>query len=348
MVVAEGGGDGAAVEVGAVGGGDAEVAGDGLEGMAFHGAVGDIVKEREQIGIHDMPSVEAGARIGDDAFGGVEAGGMGGGRAAVAAEGQLDAVAFGAGLDVGQVEAEEIVAGEDIGVALPDDVHEPLQEGFFVEVAGVEEFFPALSVREGDGEDAVLLAVGVGKVAFGGAVGFDVHEEEFQIREQEVAEGGAAGGEKELLDGVAQDEVGGGRVGGGAPGGFAQMGEGAFEGGPGRKAGQPAVGMRAVEAHDFRGGLEAVEELGFGEPEKRGKGFPAGGELAVAPEKQGHGVGFVAGGVFKGDQSGFGGESVNELVAGKRLHVEKHMKLRHMREALLADLIHPWRKARGV
>jgi hypothetical protein len=149
VVVAEGLGDVAALDIGAVRGGDAEVAGDGFQAMAFHGAVGDVVDEREQIGVDDLPAVEMGFGIGDHSLGGVEARGVGVGPGTVASEGERNAVALGAGFDVGQVELEKVVPGDDVGVALADDLHESFQHGFFVEVLGRPGPVPSPGRRRG-------------------------------------------------------------------------------------------------------------------------------------------------------------------------------------------------------
>ncbi len=133
-IAPEGGGDFAALDVGAVGRGHAEVAGDGLERVVFEGAVGDVVGQRQQIGVHDLAAVEVGARIGHGALGGAEARGVDFRPAAVAAEGQRHAVVLGARREVGQVELEQVVAGHDVRIALAHELHELLQHGLFVEV----------------------------------------------------------------------------------------------------------------------------------------------------------------------------------------------------------------------
>ena len=320
MVGAEGGGDFAAVEIGAVRGGDAEMAGDGLERMVLERAVGDVVGEGEQIGVDHLAAVEVVAGVGDGAFGGGEARGGGRRPAAVAAEGQRHAQPPRARFKVGQVELEEVVADHDVRVALPDRLDEFPQQGFFVEVAPVEDDFPALAVGEGDGEDAVLRAVGIGEVAVGGAVGLEVEEQEFQVGQEEVAEGGAAGVEQELLDGVAKDEVGRAGIGRGAAGGFAEVAEGLFQRGPGREARQDAEGVVAGEAHDLRRGFEAGEGLGPGEPQEGGERFLARGEFSVAAQEKRHGVRRFAGRVLDGDEARFRREPIDQFVAGERLH----------------------------
>ncbi|HQQ60188.1 MAG TPA: hypothetical protein PKU89_02495 [Kiritimatiellia bacterium] len=111
------------------------------------------------------------------------------------------------------------------------------------------------------------------------------------------------------------------------------MTEGAFERGPGREAGENGVGIVAGQGRQNGSGFEAVEETGLGQPQKGGKWFLTGGELAVAAEEERYRVGLVAGGMFEGDQAGFGREPIDELVAGERLHMEKYMKLRKARKA---------------
>ena len=177
-IAAERGGDFRPFDIGAVGRGHAEVAGHGLEGVVFEGAVRDVVGQREQIGVHDLAAEEVVARIGHGALGGAEARGVDFRLAAVAAQRQRHAVALGARFEVGQVELEQVVARHHVRIALAHELHELLQHGLFVEVLRGEDLFPALAVGQGDGEDAVLLAVGVGELARGVAVGLDVEEQE--------------------------------------------------------------------------------------------------------------------------------------------------------------------------
>ena len=332
VVLAEGPGDVAAFDVGAVRRGHAEMARHRLERMVFQRPVRHVVGQRQQIGVHDLPSVQMVAVVGHRALGGREARSVRFRPAAVAAERQRHPVALRAGLEVGQVELEQVVSRHHVRIAFADGRHELLEQRLFIEVPAVENLFPALAVGQGDGQDAVLLAVGVGEFMIGAAVCFKVEEQKLEIGQEQVAERGAARVEQELLDGVAKDEIGRAGIGRGTAGRLAQVAKGALQRRPRREPSQRPEGIFARQALDFGHRFEPVKIIRLGQPEKRRKRLRARGQFARAAQEQRHGVRRLAGGMLDGDQSRFRREPVHQFIAAEGFHHGKSIVNNETRE----------------
>ena len=215
--------------VGALGAGDAEMASDVFQTEAFQLAGGDIVVLGEDPGVDDMAAEDFVFAIGDRPLGHLHARGVAAQTRAVAAEVKRDFVALGAGLDVFQIEAEKIVALDDVGVALLDFFYQLAQHLRFAELFARDQPLPAGGVGQGDGGDAVALPRRIGKIETALAIGLDVELQALQVAKDHAEKMGPAGEQKKLLQWIAEIPVGcvaGGRC---LTGLFLQIGLGVVE-----------------------------------------------------------------------------------------------------------------------
>jgi len=188
----------------AIGGGDAEVAGDGFQTVIGQFPSGEVVAED---GVECVDQFPARRDVTDAAFL------VGVGRAAAAgrasaeagrsnaAKGERDAEELGAASKKGEVEAVEVVILDDVRVGGGDAGDKVADEGGFAGVAGSGSFEGgglAGGVAEGSEEDAVAFRVEAG--------GFEIELEAVEMVEGEVVEVGAAGGDEVLLFGCESED----------------------------------------------------------------------------------------------------------------------------------------------
>ena len=119
--------DARGVEIDAVGGGHVKMLRQVLQPEAFELAARDIVVLRENPGVDEAAAADVVAAVRDRALGDLQARGARAHLAAVAPERELHPMAPGARFEVFEVEAEQVVALDHVGVALGDDPHQLLE-----------------------------------------------------------------------------------------------------------------------------------------------------------------------------------------------------------------------------
>ena len=147
------------IEIRAVAGGDAEVPGQVLEPEAGQIARPGVVQLGQEIGVDDVAPGDLVAAIADRPLRDGELGDAASHGLAAASPRERDAVAAGARLDVLEVEAEDVVALDHVGIALADDAgRSSSQEGGLRQAVAAEDVAESRRVGQGDGDDAIARA----------------------------------------------------------------------------------------------------------------------------------------------------------------------------------------------
>ena len=206
--VAEGAGNGRRIEIRAVARGDAEVPGQVLEPEARQVAGPRVVQLGQEIGVDDVAAGDLVAAIADRPLCDGELRDAAPHGLAAASPRERDAVAPGARLDVLEVEAEDVVSLDHVGIALADEPRALLEEGRLRQAVSAEDVAESRRVGQGDGDDAIARARGAGKLEALGGEDLDVEGQPAQVVEAHAAEGRGSRGEEELVDGVAGEPVG--------------------------------------------------------------------------------------------------------------------------------------------
>src|SRR4029077_6397398 len=101
---------------------------------------------------------------------------------------ERDAVTARASLEILEVEAEDIVAFDDVGIEPPHDSHALLEQGRLVEVIAADHLAKAGWVGESDRRDAIAGGSRAGKLEALGRHRLDVEREASEVRESHPAE----------------------------------------------------------------------------------------------------------------------------------------------------------------
>jgi len=202
-----------------------------------------------------------------------------------------------------------LVALEHVGIALPDQAAALRQQLGLAHLRAGEHPGEARRIGDRDGDDAVGLAGGVRELEAGRRRDFDVHGHAAQVLERHPEKGGPARAEQELVDGVREKSIG--RVGdargdaGDALGVVARLEALA----PRRELCQPAERGNAIERHDSRVALEALEHVRVRQEEERSERLLGDAERAGArPDPHG----LLAG--LEGDLPGGAGAAEEQAV----------------------------------
>jgi hypothetical protein len=149
--------------------------------------------------------------IADRAFGDVEPRRAAAQLAVVTPPAEPHAVAARARLEVFQVEAEDVVPLDHVGVALADEARRLLQQGPLVQAVAADHVPEAGGVGEGDGHDPIGLAHGVGELVAIPGHHLDVERQPPQVAEPHAPERRASARQQILLHRIRNETVGGGR-----------------------------------------------------------------------------------------------------------------------------------------
>jgi hypothetical protein len=277
------------VHVGAAGRGHAEVPRDVLEAEGGQVARAHVVELGEHPGVHDVTAGDVEAAEAERPLRDRQARGPAPDQAAVAAPRQGHAVAPRARLEVLEVEPEDVVALDHVGIALAEQPSALDEQRPLVQPVAAQDVAEAGAVGERDGHDAVALAGRRRKLVALGRDHLDVQGEAAQVAEAEAAERRPPRRDQVLVHGIGEEAVGRlGRV-GGEPGELAAAVARAERVAPRAEAREPAQVAAAVEPRE-RGqpGGAAHERLVGGEQEGReGDGLDAGGGAVADPETHG-------------------------------------------------------------
>ena len=107
-------------------------------------------------------------------------------------------------LDVLEVEAEDIVPLDDVGIALADEPRALGEQLRLRHLRSRQDGGEAGRVGERDGDDAVRFPRRVRELEAGRRRHLDVQRQAMQVAEAHAEEGGLAGAEEELVDGVVK------------------------------------------------------------------------------------------------------------------------------------------------
>ncbi len=122
-----------AFDVGALLGREAEILGHGFEAVAGEIAFEDVKRHNLKIGVDHVPAGDVEGGKFNGAFGKAHVGGKRPGHGAIAAQGKRDAVALAAGHEIGQVKGVNVVAFDDVRVAVLNELYEHPQHIGFAE-----------------------------------------------------------------------------------------------------------------------------------------------------------------------------------------------------------------------
>ncbi len=315
-ILAEDARDLGALDVGAVRGRDAEVARHLLEPETRQRPVADVVGLHEEVRVDDRPAGDLETLVVDRALPDGEAARPRAGRAAVPPEAQLDLVAARPRRDVRQIEVEQVVPLDDVGVPLAHEGREAPEQRRLVVFRAGEHLGPTGVVGEAYGKDAVPLARGVGEVVAGFRGGLDVELQPPDVVEGHPAEARLARGDEELLHGVVEREPGSAGRGRPLAGPPAQPLEHAAEVLPGREGSAYAQRPGTVEGHGFRLRGGALEEPRILRPEEGAEGVLRGAHARRVARADGHALG--GGGVgIDGHDAGLRVGTEDKVLGGK-------------------------------
>ena len=194
-------------QIGAVRRRHAEMARHVLQAVGREVAGGHIVELGEDPRVHDVPAHHPVAAVGDGPLGHLHAGGMAAERRAVTAPREDDAVAPGAGLQVLEIEAEDVVPLEHVGIALANEPGALLQERGLGHLRARQDRAPARRVGHRDGDDPVGLARRVGELEARRRQHLDVHRHAHDLAEGHPAERRLPGPEQELVGRIPEEAV---------------------------------------------------------------------------------------------------------------------------------------------
>ena len=113
-----------------------------------------------------------------------------------------------AGLEILEVEAEDVVALDRIGVPLADDPRGLLEQRALVQPVAAHDVAEAGGVGQRDGHDAIRLARGAREFAALAGHDLDVERHPAHVTEAHAAEGREPAGQQVLLDGIRKEPVG--------------------------------------------------------------------------------------------------------------------------------------------
>jgi hypothetical protein len=259
-------------EIRPVGGGDAEVTRHVLEAIRLEIARPDVVELSEYPGVHDVAAFHPVAAIADGALGDLHAGGVAGEGRAVASPAERDPEAAGPRLHVLQVEAEDVVPLEHVGIALDDEAAALPQQVRLRHLRAREHGLEARGVGHGNGDDAIRLSRCVGELEARGRGHLDIDGHAAQLAEGHAQERRAAGAEKELVHGIREELIGRLRRSRHATRHLPAVIPRLETVRPRWKLRQPPIEAGPVEGDDGDIALESLEQIGIGEEQEGTKG----------------------------------------------------------------------------
>ncbi len=118
------------IDVGPVGGGNSEMACDGLESVAVQSAIGHIVQHHQMVGIDHMPPRDVIPRVVHHSFADGEPAGTGFRHLVVSSQGELDLMPFASCFQILKVEIMDIMPFDRIRIAFLDDFDHRFQQVF--------------------------------------------------------------------------------------------------------------------------------------------------------------------------------------------------------------------------
>ena len=272
------------VDVGAILGGDAEVAGQVLEPEPRQIPRAGVVELGEDPRVDDVAAGDLVAPIADGALGDREPRHAPAQALAAATPGQGHAVHAGPRLQVLEVEPEDVVPLDHVRVALPDEAGALFEQRPLVEPVAAHDVAEAGRVGERDGDDPVAGPRGARELVALGRHHLDVEREAAEVGEDEPAERGASGLQEILMDGVPEEEVGRPRHVRRLAGQIAAAVARAERVGPRPEARPPAQGAGPFERFDREEPRRVLHELAIGEQHEGREGHDLGdGRGARAP-----------------------------------------------------------------
>ena len=152
-------------------------------------------------GVDDVAAGDLVAAITDSALGDLESRRAARELAPVAAPRQRHAVAACARFEILEVEAEDIVTFDDVGVQLLHDSHALPEQGGLVEMVAANHLPEAGGIGEGNGDDAIARPSGARELEA-------VRRHHLDVPEREAAERRASGHEQVLVHRVGKEEIG--------------------------------------------------------------------------------------------------------------------------------------------
>ena len=261
------------VDVGPIGRGDAEVPRDVLEAERRKVARPEVVELREDPGIDDVAASYLVAPVADRALRDLQAGRVAAEGLAPTTPGERRAVLARAGLQVLEVEPEDVVPLDHVGVPLPDQARALLEQGGLGEPVAPEDLAEARRVGERDRDDPVGRTRRVGKLEALGGQDLDVEREPAQGVEPEPEEGRPPGEQQVLVHGVVEEaERRVGRPPAAARPLAAVIARAARLCPPGG-SGTPAERAGPVERRHLDVALEPREQIGIGQEQERREAY---------------------------------------------------------------------------
>ena len=229
-----------------------------------------------------MAARHAVAPVGDGTLRDLHPRGIAAQAGAVAPPGQRHPVTPGPRLEILEVEAEDVVPLEDVGISLRDEPGARPQQLGLVHLGARQHRAPARRIRQGDRDDPVALPRGIGELEARRRQHLDVQRQPPEVAEGHAAERGAGGAEEILVDGVREEEVGPLRVAGRAAGDAATVLARLHGQAPRGKCREPTIGARSGERAHLARAREALQEVPIGEENERPEGLLRGDDGAVA------------------------------------------------------------------
>src|SRR5215217_13291 len=143
--------------------------------------------------------------------------------AAIASPIELNTVPPGAGRDIFEIEAEQIMPFDDIRVAAPN-LHRQLGKHLWLgEVVAGDDPLPARLIRQRDGDDAVPRPSGIGELEPLGRVRLDVQLQALELLEGHAQEVRLPGQHHMLRDWIGEEKIWGAERAGSPTRGFLEV-----------------------------------------------------------------------------------------------------------------------------
>ena len=177
--------------------------------MALHVTMRNVIELHQEKRVDNVTAMHGDFGVFDDSFRKGEPRGVAPGLRAIAPDRKGNLVHFAPFHQVREVEVEDIVAFDDIWIALLDDPDEFLEKRRFIAAVRGETCLEAMAVLDGDKHDGVPRTFGIREMGFPLGAGFNVDLHTAQFLEAHVSEEPRRGDGEELLRLVAENAVGG-------------------------------------------------------------------------------------------------------------------------------------------
>ncbi len=273
-----------AFDIGPAFGGDAEVASQVLQAEPGQIPRARIVELGEDPRVDDVAARDLVAPVADRALRDLEARHPAPERFAAAPPGERDPVHAGAGLEILEVEPEDVVPLDHVRVALADDARALVEQRALVESVAAHDVTEAGRVGERDRDDPVAGPCRARKLVALAGHHLDVERQPAEVGEDEPAERGSPGLQEILMDRVAEEQIWrAGRV-PDLAGLIATAGASAERLAPRPEARPPAQRAGALERIDREQSGRVLHEIAIDEQQERRERRGLGdGTLARAP-----------------------------------------------------------------